>query len=144
MYFSKHVATVLFLAATTATFAGAVDIEDIAALKFEGKCTVLTNPDHVIGHFSLDPFKQKHATLKAVEVDSFGNDVVTDVNVHFQMFDSLAIFLATNLTDNLAGNHLSSSVGNPTVGVNVRSTMPLKLGGKVSCEGVVVSTKKGE
>lgn len=138
----RILSAVAILLASNGAFAAAEDADDFASMRFEGFCEIVgTNPDVVIGDFSLDLFKNQSLLLKAKEVDDNGKTVMTNVHLTFRSFDELSIIINTSATnaDKTLGRAALDQV---VVGNQLHAILPLVLGGQVDCQGRVRSVKQ--
>ncbi len=125
MQLSKLVASVTFLAASATAQAGDV--------KFQGSCSSKAEGAEAQS-FDLDLSPSQKLTLKVVEIDGFGNEVVTNVLVSFPLSSLLAVRFSTDVPAPFTGEVSSFGV---VAGTNLRAEFPLRLGGQVACEGTV-------
>ena len=124
MQLSKLVASVTFLTASAAQG---------GTVKFQGSC--LSNVEEAEAQtFDLEISPAQKLALPIVEIDGFGNEVVTNVLVSFPISSLLAVRFSTDLPAPFNGDVSSFGV---TTSTNLRALFPLHLGGQVACSGTV-------
>jgi len=130
--FMKAIVLSFTMGVVGSTFANAQASSD---LRLQGRC-VLTDQGHEAVWFDIKLGEQVEP-LKFIEIDSFGNEIVTKVKLFFRFDDILAASFRTDLPAPLNGQ---ATVTNPAPGSRLSALFPTRLGKQLDCNATVVNT----
>jgi hypothetical protein len=85
--------------------------------------------------FDFEVIQRTIHNIEFAEVDGFGTEIKTKVNISFPISSVYALSLSTDMPPPFNSETAISGFNN---GTNVRVTFPLRLGGAVKCSGVTI------